>query len=175
MRGVNGIHHIGMSVPDIEAAQQFYCGVLGFIVAARYDFEPSKRGDLVLRLEKAAAKSVMLEAGNIYLEIFEFVSPRPEQLRSERPVNNLGFTHIAFEVDDIEAVYARLGAAGVQWHCPIQEYHDDDDWFQNAYGRDPFGNVIEVQQINKSNTWRITNLPRWKPLDDMKLAAPRSG
>lgn len=168
MHGVSGIHHIGISVPDIQAAHDFYCGVLGFELAANYDFEPSDRGDLILKLENAAAKSIMIKAGNIYLEIFEFLSPEPEARQTERPVCNHGFTHIAFEVDDIEPVYQRLQEAGVEWHCPIQEYKDEDDWFQNAYGRDPFGNVIEVQQINRSSSWGINELARWKKLEDTR-------
>lgn len=161
LRGVHGIHHVAVSVPDLDAAEAFYCGVLGFEMAARYDFDASEQGDRILDLNNAAARSIMIKAGNLYLEVFEFLSPEP-QAQNRRPVCDHGYTHIAFEVDDIERAYRALAEAGVRWHCPIQEYKSDEEWYQNAYGRDPFGNVVEVQQINGPCNWAIDELPRWK-------------
>ena len=35
VRGVKGIHHVAISVPDLAAAEAFYAGTLGFEVADR--------------------------------------------------------------------------------------------------------------------------------------------
>jgi catechol 2,3-dioxygenase-like lactoylglutathione lyase family enzyme len=161
IRGVKGIHHIALSVPDLEAAERFYAGVLGFEVAERYDFEASPEGDVILGLENGAARSVMLNAGNLYLEVFEFATPEPKPQR-DRPVCDHGYTHIALEVDDIEGVYTVLAEAGVRWHCPPSIASDPDGGVINTYGRDPFGNVIELQQVTAGLEWHVDRLPRWK-------------
>lgn len=161
IKGIRGIHHLAVSVPDLEEAQRFYCDVLGMRLAERYDFEASERGDAVLDLTGAAARSFMLEAGNVFLEVFEFSHPEPKEQPADRPVNDHGYTHLAFDVDDIETVYRQLESGGVAWHCEIQEYQDEHDWFRNAYGRDPFGNVIEIQQILVPSTWDVGQLPLW--------------
>jgi catechol 2,3-dioxygenase-like lactoylglutathione lyase family enzyme len=161
MAGIKGIHHVALSVPDLEVAKSFYCDVLGFELADRYDFHRDDQVDRVLELKGASAKSMMVKAGNIYLEVFEFSHPSPAT-QDARPVCDHGYTHIALEVDDIEAVYDKLAAAGVRWHCPIQEVKDDAVWFKSTYGRDAFGNVIEIQQHNRPCEWDVHHLERWR-------------
>ena len=36
---LDGIHHIGVNVLDIDRAEKFYTGVLGFRMAERYEEE----------------------------------------------------------------------------------------------------------------------------------------
>ena len=161
LKGIGGIHHVGLSVPDLDAARDFYCGVLGMEPTTPYDFPPSARGDAILNLEGASARSVLLRAGNAYLELFEFTSPQPAEQESPPRVCDLGFTHLAFEVDReaIETVYGELEAAGVRWHAPLST---DEDGFTNTYGRDPFGNVIEIQSVPVEGEFGVGQLPRWK-------------
>ena len=59
-----------------------------------------------------------------------------------RPVCDHGITHIAFEVDDLDAEYDRLKAAGMRFHCPPQNLGVS----RVTYGRDPDGNVLELWQ-----------------------------
>lgn len=145
MKGIQGIHHVGISVPDIELAEDFYGNKLGMETVWRWDFESSEIGDRVTKLKGAAAKTLLLRAGNIHLEIFEFQSPIPEVQDPWRPVCDHGFTHLGFEVarDDIHDVYRRLEEAGVKWHTELTGEISDSVII--TYGRDPFGNVIEIQ------------------------------
>ena len=46
-------------------------------------------------------------------------------------------------MDDIDAEYERLQAAGMLFHCPPVDYGT----VKTTYGRDPDGNVIELQEI----------------------------
>lgn len=161
LKGICGIHHVGLSVPDLDVARDFYCGVLGMQPTAPYDFPPSTRGDAILELKGASARSVLLRAGNAYLELFEFATPQPVEQETPPRVCDPGFTHLAFEVDReaIEHVYAELETAGVRWHAPLST---DDDGFTNTYGRDPFGNVIEIQSVPAESEFGVGQLPRWK-------------
>ena len=140
---INGIHHVGMSVPSLESARTFYVDLLGFEELGSGGWSDSAQMDRLTRLHGTSARMMFLAAANIYIEMFEFATPRPAVSGAERGVNEYGFTHLCFDVDDTAAIHARLAAAGVDFHCdPI-----DSSGVRTVYGRDPFGNVIELQQI----------------------------
>lgn len=47
-------------------------------------------------------------------------------------------------VTDIEAEYERLTAGGMEFHSePVRV----NDRVRSVYGRDPFGNVIELEEV----------------------------
>ena len=54
-----------------------------------------------------------------------------------------GITHLCLDVSDIDAEYARLKGAGMRFHCPPQ----DLGAARATYGRDPDGNVVELQEV----------------------------
>ena len=85
----------------------------------------------------------MLKIGNSFLEVFQFDSPAQEAQPTRRPVNKYGITHVCLEVTDIQAEYERLRAAGMEFHCAPQS----QDGSSMVYGRDPDGNVVELQEI----------------------------
>lgn len=134
-----GLHHPAMAVPDMQAALDFYCGVLGFRVVMEAElpagWEPMSRA---LGVADAASTIRMVRKGNSCIEFFEFRAP--EAGDPARPVNRIGISHIALATDDFEADYAMLLAQGVPFHsAPFGEAPH-----RFAYGRDPFGNVIEL-------------------------------
>lgn len=163
LKGIKGIHHLAISVPDLDKAHAFYCGVLGFEVAEAFDFGPDEDSERVTRVKGAAADVMMLRAGNVHVEIFEYKNEGVKEQENERPVCDHGFTHFALEVEgDIDQVYEALENAGVSWHSPLVGRLDEDG-YRVTYGRDPFGNVIEIQKLSTSNPGHISRLPRWNP------------
>ena len=145
---INGIHHIALSVPDLETARAFYVGLLGFEEDTRGEWRRgSAMVDAVMGLEDSSGRSMLIRAGNIFLEFFEFVTPEPPPLDPDRPVSHYGYTHLALDVTDIEAVHARLEAAGMRFHTTPQTGYG----VGTTYGRDPFGNVIELQEIHEES------------------------
>ena len=90
----------------------------------------------------------MLKAGNAMVEIFEYDSPTPKKGDRRRPVCDHGITHICLDVKDVDAEYERLKAAGMTFHCPPQ---DLGPIVRTTYGRDPDGNVIELQEIMQTD------------------------
>lgn len=134
-----GMHHAAIAVPDMEAGLGFYRDVLGFEVVDEANLPP---GIEVLAsafgLDDAGCQVRMLAKGNSFIELFEFADALDGE--AARPVNRLGITHLALASDDAEADYARLEAAGVVFNAPL--FGASPTRF--AYGRDPFGNVIEL-------------------------------
>jgi len=141
---IRGIHHTAISTPDIQRALGFYRDLLGFEVVVDFAWpRGSELADQITGLRDSASKAAMLRAGNAYIELFEYESPPPRPGDPERPVCDHGITHFALDVRDIEAEYERLSAAGMRFHCPPR----DLGTVKATYGRDPDGNVIELQEI----------------------------
>jgi glyoxylase I family protein len=137
---IHGVHHPAISVPDIQQALDFYCGVLGFEVVMEVDL-PAGVMEEPFGIESAACKIRMVTKGGTCIEMFEFESA-PEG-DPQRPVSRHGITHIALASDDVPGDYATLLAAGVQFNTPVQG-ESPQQW---CYGRDPFGNVLELLEV----------------------------
>jgi len=118
--------HVTVVVRDIEAAKAFF-GLLGFkvdksVVIAGPQFSKYMGVDGI-------------EAEHVTLFLAD-VSPRTEvQLLSYRHpdalpdpairnLTKLGFNHVCFAVDDLEAELAKLKAKGVQTRNDVMEFHD---------------------------------------------------
>jgi catechol 2,3-dioxygenase-like lactoylglutathione lyase family enzyme len=98
----------------------------------------------------------MARLGNAYIEVFEYLTPRAPAQAPDRPVNLFGYTHFCLEVDDILAVYERMLAAGIRFHTAPKHGGPATDGanklgFLATYGRDYFGNVFELIEINASS------------------------
>ncbi|WP_433662571.1 VOC family protein [Nocardia sp. CA-128927] len=141
---IRGIHHVAVATRDMDRLLPFYRDLLGCEVL--FDIEiPSgtDRFDNMTALPDAAARCVMLRAGNAYIEMFQYRSPHPPAGNPSRPFNEPGYSHFCFDVTDIDAEYARLSQAGMVFHAPPQAAEDG----KATYGRDPDGNVIELQEL----------------------------
>ena len=142
-RGITGLHHIGISTPDLERLVAFYCGAFGFEVEATMEWADEPEIDHALGLKESAASMVMLCRGNIRLEVFQYDSPDPGPAVGDKPVSDAGINHICFLVDDLTAEVARLTEAGLSFLAEPSDVGDGPF----AYGRDPDGNVVELWQI----------------------------
>jgi catechol 2,3-dioxygenase-like lactoylglutathione lyase family enzyme len=134
-----GVHHPALAVPDLEQALAFYCGVLGFRVVMEAElpsgFAPMSRA---FGVADAGCKVRMVRKGNSCIELFEFA--QQEAGTPRRPVNRTGITHFALATDDYQKDYDHLAAHGVAFNAPPF----GEAPYRFAYGRDPFGNVIEL-------------------------------
>jgi len=143
LEGIRRVHHIAISTPDLGRLVSFYRDVLGFEVIEEFAWQKGDQpADQVVGLKDSSAKAVMLKGGDFHMEIFEFQSPPAKNLDPDRPVCDHGLTHFSFEVTDVQAVYDRLKKAGMRFHCPPEKL---GDLGTATYGRDPDGNVIELQ------------------------------
>lgn len=78
---LDGIHHIGINVRDLDRAEEFYTRVLGFEVAERYAEE---------------IRHLMLATGETGLHLFE--TPALEMEEAIDRLSGQGYAHLAFEV-----------------------------------------------------------------------------
>jgi catechol 2,3-dioxygenase-like lactoylglutathione lyase family enzyme len=138
---IQGIHHLGLSTPDLDRAIGFYRDLLGFELIARFSKPPGSEGMAeMLDLPGAGFSAALLRSGPTMIEIFEFSAPEPVRAPARRRVCDHGLTHLCLQVDDVKAEFERLSAAGMFFHCPPQT----GDGASFVYGRDPDGNAIEL-------------------------------
>ena len=70
--GIEGIHHIGVSVPDLDLARKFYIDLLGAVEeVAPLEWADNPFIDQVVGLENSAARQFFCRRGRTQLEIFE--------------------------------------------------------------------------------------------------------
>ena len=142
---IRGIHHTAISTGNLERALEFYRDLLGFRVLFEFAWPAGTEiADRITALQQSSARAVMLHAGNAIIELFEYASPTPRPGDPRRPVADHGITHICLDVTDLDAEYERLRKAGMTFHCPPQ---DLGTGLRTTYGRDPDGNVIELQEV----------------------------
>src|SRR3954464_2437199 len=110
---MKALHHVGITVKDLDASIRFYHDVLGL----PFSNEPSPWFDgeglgTAVGVPGAALRQVSLLLGDTMFELLEYRSPSSD---TSGPLasNSLGASHVAFHVDDIEAAKADLEAKGI--------------------------------------------------------------
>lgn len=128
MKEITRINHVGLRVRDLEVAREFY-GRLGFrFLAGPIGPEP------VAIIEHDSGVNI-----NLILNASKEASPN--NVLMDVPQKHTGFTHIALEITDADAVEAQLAALGIEITERVE--------FEGArffFVRDPDGNVIEFHQ-----------------------------
>jgi glyoxylase I family protein len=142
---IRGLHHVAIATHDAERMLVFYRDVLGLEVVIDYTWrDDNVVADRITALHGSSARHIMLRKGNAYFEIFQYFSPPPAQGDPARRVCDPGITHLCFDVVDLDSEYERLSKAGMAFHCQPQ---DVGPGVRTTYGRDPDGNVIELQEV----------------------------
>ncbi len=150
---IRGIHHVAVNTANFDRLVKFYREAFGFEPALdEMGWSDSAEIDSIIGVPGSAARTTMLKAGNAYLEIFEYSSPAP---RVEGPLapNDRGYTHFAVDTDDIEADFIKLQQAGMTF---VKNEYGDMGEIKAIYGKDPDGNVIELQQISPGHDMCLT-------------------
>ncbi len=146
-----GMHHVAIGVQDFDEGLKFYCDLLGFEVVQASEFDrDNPLADQAIGLPKVAARMAMLKAPNAFIELWQYTNPPPTDRRGQ-PCD-YGYVHFALQVDGIEAEYQRLKAGGMTFVGePV-----DFGVASAIYGRDPFGNVIELYEIRDEGIAQLT-------------------
>lgn len=141
--------HIGLSVPDLEAAVTFYSEVLGFYVLmppSEVTEDDSAIGVMCTDVFGPGWQHLRiahLSTGDgIGIELFEFAG-------NYGPDNNFdyrrhGTFHFAIQDPDLEGLLERIVAAGGKQRMPVREYFPGEKPYRMVYVEDPFGNIFEL-------------------------------
>jgi len=145
---ITSIRHIGIVSKNLERSLSFYCDLLGFEVIKRMG-ESGEYIDRMLVLEGVKVTTVKMAAsdGNL-IELLSFHSHKGEQ-ECERKLYDIGISHLALTVDDLDYVYQKLISNGVTFNAPPQP--SPDGYAKVTFCMDPDGNFIELVEVLKNN------------------------
>lgn len=124
---LDGISHFGLNVTNMERAEKFYTGVLGFPVLMR-------------TRTQAGLQHIEVDAGNVAIALFE--SPQLDLKAAHKTMTDDGYLHFAFGAtyDRFDATLQALKGGGVKMDG------EPRDWGHSVsvYFRDPDGHQLEI-------------------------------
>jgi catechol 2,3-dioxygenase-like lactoylglutathione lyase family enzyme len=143
---VRGIDHAGITVASLAAALGFYRDLLGLRVTDEGADEGSEL-DAIVGLSGVRMRYAELDlGGGQLLEVIEYRAPEGTPL-AQRPCDP-GSAHLALRVDDIDALWKRLVAAGVPVAGEPATIAVPGAWqgVRCVYVEDPDGRSVELIQ-----------------------------
>ena len=139
--------HTGFVVKDLEKSVAFYTDVLGMRIAARVE-RKGEFANQLLGFPDAHIKGALVDKGEGHqLELIQYISPPSGSGRVKR--NDLGASHLAFFVDDLDRLYRDTCHRGLQYRKRPAEHRDESGKLlrKAAYCQDPDGNWLEFVEI----------------------------
>jgi catechol 2,3-dioxygenase-like lactoylglutathione lyase family enzyme len=143
MARIQRFDHVGITVADLDLVTAFFVG-LGLEVEGR-TFVEGEFLDTVIGMTDARSEIVMLRppGGGTALELGTFIRPDHAPGSPAAMANELGLRNVAFEVDDLREMVARLAEDGYGLVGGIGEY--EGSWLM-AYVRGPEGIIVSLAQ-----------------------------
>lgn len=127
-------HHLGISVPDLEASITWYRDMLGFSVEKH------------LTIDAIPARIAFMKTGDFFIELFEIegAAPLPEGRRyPDQDLRTHGNKHLAFAVQDVHRFIDVLKQRSVDIAMDVNMMENK----AMAFIRDNAGNLIEIVEV----------------------------
>jgi len=143
--------HTNLVAQDLARVVSFYVDVFGCVRGVERLYETPEQS---AALERGLGVPGLRVRGALLLlpghgdhgPALEVMQYQPSAARPAVTVVSPGFGHVAFEVDDIEAVRHRVVAAGGALVAEVVTVpYPTGGWLRWCYVRDPEGNVVELQ------------------------------
>ncbi len=116
------INHVNIVVSNLEETKAFFIQ-LGFEVGDESELSGEWISSIVgLPDVEARYATLSLPNTETNLELIEYASPPSEKDPNMDKANQIGFRHIAFEVDNIEDEVCRLKEKGIKFLSEIRTY-----------------------------------------------------
>jgi len=149
MAQARAFSHVGVTVPDLDRAVDFYTRVFGWYLIMKPTVVEDDDSAIGLMCRDVFGKGYgrfriahMSTSDKIGVELFEW----PDTFT---PKNNLeyrrsGIFHFAIQDPEIEETVQKVLANGGKQRMPITEYYPGEKPYRMVYMEDPFGNVFEL-------------------------------
>lgn len=144
------INHIGINVPDIDAAVAWYTSVLGFQVINPVTEVTAGEGPAGTRFVQingpkfGRCRIAYLTSGNgVGFEMFEFSELKTRPFADDWEFWRPGIWHMCITVSDVGALSARIAAAGGRQRTEVIE-SPAGSGMTLSFCQDPWGNPIEL-------------------------------
>ncbi|MDR6237266.1 lactoylglutathione lyase family protein [Aureibacter tunicatorum] len=142
--------HIGITVPDLDQAIQFYQGVMGWYLLMGPETVTEENetaiGKMCIDVFGTGWKNFRIAhlatSDGIGVELFEFKEAK--NTRPDFQPFKTGLFHFCVQDPNIEELTKQIVEAGGKQRMPIREYYPGEKPFKMVYVEDPFGVVFEI-------------------------------
>jgi catechol 2,3-dioxygenase-like lactoylglutathione lyase family enzyme len=140
---IQKMEHVGIVVDDLTAAIEFF---------VELGLEPRGQGQVegpwverIIALDEVKVELAMLRTpdGHGEIELVKFHSPPTRTGDPHAPANTPGLRHLAFLVEDIDAVVGGLRARGTELVGELVRYENS---YRLCYVRGPEGIIVELAE-----------------------------
>lgn len=147
MTGLRTVHHVGVSVADLDRAAAFWERLLGRPPRDRRTLDGPKLPGLVGYPQVRIESCWFDLPGGAALELLDYLEPAADAYDPGTP--HPGNVHLCFEVADMRAAHAHAVACGAQpvSKTPIRVDAGPTAGTRIAYLRDPDGVTLELRQL----------------------------
>jgi predicted enzyme related to lactoylglutathione lyase len=136
------VSHMGLCVSDLDRSLRFYCDGLGFEAQIKYDIGNEFAATMEIDADVKLI-SQMIARDGLMIELLHFISPGvtgdPNNIRNMR-----GFTHLSFNVDDVNETIATLVECGGSL---IESTRTVNEMGEIVFVADPDGTRIELMKL----------------------------
>ncbi len=146
-------NHVGLTVPDIFAAIDWYSAVFGArhimgprLLAANQAATHETPSIFGPRFAKAYQAHLLL-ANGVGLELFQFVDPPVEMPAETMPYRVRGPFHIALTCPDVDGLAQTIVAKGGRIRSGPVDFVPGRLW-RLCYCEDPWGTVVEIMSAS---------------------------
>jgi len=138
--------HTGFVVRDLETSVAFYRDVMGLELKARAE-RTGEFPEKLLGYQGAHLKVAFLNMGDgHWLELIQYIYPPSAAGHMER--KDLGASHLAFHVENIEGFYEEKRTRGLHFISSPAYLYDGGRIVRKAlYAQDPDGNWLEFVEL----------------------------
>jgi catechol 2,3-dioxygenase-like lactoylglutathione lyase family enzyme len=165
--GLTRIDHVGVTVPDLNQAHEFFTGVLG--CEYMYALGPFQHDDSWMSEHLGVADDAVMRrlhfyrlGGQAIFEVFEYEAP--DQRLAPPRNSDVGGHHVALYVDDLDAAVAHLHALGLTVLGEPTASSGPSEGQRWVYFLAPWGMQFE-----------LVSYPRGKAFDRSGVSAPSTG
>jgi predicted enzyme related to lactoylglutathione lyase len=138
------VSHMGLCVSDLDRSLRFYCEGLGFEAQTKYDIGNEFAATMEIDADVQLISQMVVKDG-LMIELLHFISPGvigdPNPVRNQR-----GFTHLSFNVDDVDETIATLVDCGGSL---IESTRTVNEMGEIVFVADPDGTRIELMKLTQ--------------------------
>jgi catechol 2,3-dioxygenase-like lactoylglutathione lyase family enzyme len=140
------IHHVNLPATDVRASARFYSAILG-LIEGRWTFPPPEQVGHISADPRKLTLFPCNTASRGDNSGLHLILPEPEFARKNGLDHNPSIGgHVAIQVPDLDAVMARLKAAGIPYsYAPTFAIPH----MRHIYVYDPAMNLLEINEVVK--------------------------
>ncbi|MCJ8507642.1 VOC family protein [Rhizobium lemnae] len=141
--------HINLVARNVETLAAFYVNVMGCIVFRELrtlSGEHVSRGNGV---SKSEIRTIWLKFPHLERPLLEIHEHKVMHHRDEPKVNEPGFGHLAFQMENVGDALRKIIDAGGAQIGQTTDFGTPANPYLIAYARDPEGNILELEQAIK--------------------------